>query len=135
MMEREELYLKDFFLLPTDIFLDFKGFALHAGCVPEVFLFIRLFVLFHLYFKAGFLCVALAGLELRDPPASASRVLGLKACATTTTTTQTLILLLHLSQIRRISEAQRGQAGSPASHSKHGQSLCSRLTLSCLGRH
>jgi hypothetical protein len=24
-----------------------------------------------------------AGLELRDPPASASRVLGLKACATT----------------------------------------------------
>jgi hypothetical protein len=49
MMEREELYLKDFFLLPTDIFLDFKGFALHAGCVPEVFLFIRLFVLFHFY--------------------------------------------------------------------------------------
>ena len=40
-----------------------------------------------------FLCIALAvleltfvdqaGLELRNPPASASRVLGLKACATT----------------------------------------------------
>jgi hypothetical protein len=28
-------------------------------------------------------CVDQAGLELRNPPASASRVLGLKACATT----------------------------------------------------
>jgi hypothetical protein len=45
-----------------------------------------------LFFKTGFLCVALAileltvdhtGLELRNPPASASQVLGLKACATT----------------------------------------------------
>jgi hypothetical protein len=42
-------------------------------------------------FETGFLCIALAvldfvdqaGLELRNPPASASRVLGLKACATT----------------------------------------------------
>ena len=45
--------------------------------------------LFFLLFppKTGFLCVALtvllAGLELRNPPASASHVLGLKACATT----------------------------------------------------
>jgi hypothetical protein len=46
------------------------------------------------FFKTEFLSVALgvlelvlfsqAGLELRDPPASASRLLGLKACATTT---------------------------------------------------
>jgi hypothetical protein len=36
-----------------------------------------------LFFETGFLCVALAVLELRNPPASASRVLGLKACATT----------------------------------------------------
>jgi hypothetical protein len=53
--------------------------------------FVCLFVLF--FFKTGFLCVALAvleltfvdqaGLELRNPPASASQVLGLKACATT----------------------------------------------------
>jgi hypothetical protein len=46
------------------------------------------------FFETGFLCVALAGcpgthsvdqvgLELRNLPASASRVLGLKACATT----------------------------------------------------
>jgi hypothetical protein len=44
------------------------------------------------FFKTEFLCVALAvleltlvdqtGLELRDPPVSASQVLGLKACAT-----------------------------------------------------
>jgi hypothetical protein len=39
------------------------------------------FVLF-LFFETGFLCVALAVLELRNLPASASRVLGLKACAT-----------------------------------------------------
>jgi hypothetical protein len=46
-----------------------------------------------LFFETGFLCIVLAdpgthsvdqaGLELRNPPASASRVLGLKACATT----------------------------------------------------
>jgi hypothetical protein len=51
-------------------------------------LFVCLFV-----FKTGFLCVALAvlglnsvdqaGLKLRNSPASASQVLGLKACATT----------------------------------------------------
>ena len=37
---------------------------------------------FLLIFETGFLCVALAVLELRNLPASASRVLGLKACAT-----------------------------------------------------
>jgi hypothetical protein len=36
------------------------------------------------FFETGFLCVALAVLELRNPPASALQVLGLKACATTT---------------------------------------------------
>jgi hypothetical protein len=36
-----------------------------------------------LFFKTGFLCVDQAGLELRNPPASASQVLGLKACTTT----------------------------------------------------
>jgi hypothetical protein len=49
------------------------------------------FVLF-CFSETGFLCVALAvleltldqaGLELRNPSASASQVLGLKACATT----------------------------------------------------
>jgi hypothetical protein len=45
------------------------------------------------FFETGFLCIALgcpgthsvdqAGLKLRNPPASASRVLGLKACTTT----------------------------------------------------
>ena len=35
------------------------------------------------FFETGFLCVALAVLELRDLLASASKVLGLKACPTT----------------------------------------------------
>jgi hypothetical protein len=41
------------------------------------------FFFFHFFFETGFLCVALAVLKLRNPPASAFRVLGLKACATT----------------------------------------------------
>jgi hypothetical protein len=36
-----------------------------------------------LLFEAGFLCIALAGLDFRNPPASASLVLGLKLCTTT----------------------------------------------------
>jgi hypothetical protein len=49
--------------------------------------------LFIMFLETGFLCIALAvlelifvdqaGLELRNPPASASQVLGLKVCATT----------------------------------------------------
>ena len=35
------------------------------------------------FFETGFFCVALAVLELRNLPASASRVLGLKVCVTT----------------------------------------------------
>jgi hypothetical protein len=35
------------------------------------------------FFQTGFLCVALAVLELRNTPASASQLLGLKACTTT----------------------------------------------------
>jgi hypothetical protein len=46
-----------------------------------------LFVCLFEYFETGFLCIALAvdqaGLKLRNPPASASHVLELKACATT----------------------------------------------------
>jgi hypothetical protein len=50
-----------------------------------------LFVCGFFFFKTGFLCrpgcpgthfVDQAGLELRNPPASASQVLGLKACTT-----------------------------------------------------
>jgi hypothetical protein len=50
---------------------------------------IRHFCLFvFVFFETGFLCVAMAvldqaGLELKNSPASASQVLGLKACATT----------------------------------------------------
>jgi hypothetical protein len=43
------------------------------------------------FFKTGFLCIALAVLELRNPPASASQVLGLKACTTTAWLTQGLL--------------------------------------------
>jgi|UPI00001C5BD3 hypothetical protein len=61
-----------------------------------VCLFVFVFVLFcFVLFETGFLCIALAvletltdsvdqaGLKLRNLPASASQVLGLKACATT----------------------------------------------------
>jgi hypothetical protein len=51
------------------------------------------FLFFFWFFETGFLSIALAdpgthsvdqaGLQLGNPPASASRVLGLKACATT----------------------------------------------------
>jgi hypothetical protein len=60
--------------------------------IYSVSLFVCLFVCLFWFFETGFLyspgCpgthfVDQAGLELRDPPASASRVLGLKACATT----------------------------------------------------
>ena len=40
------------------------------------------FGFFVCFFETGFLCIDQAGLELRNPPASASRVLGSKACAT-----------------------------------------------------
>ena len=53
-----------------------------------------LFCFVLLFFETGFLCIALAGLKLRNLPPSASRVLGLKACATT------LRLLHHLNKSR-----------------------------------
>jgi hypothetical protein len=40
-------------------------------------------VFFFWFFKTGFLFVDYAGLKLRNLPAFASQVLGLKACATT----------------------------------------------------
>ena len=54
-------------------------------------MFLFFFFGFLVFFETGFLCVALAvlvyrdqaGLELRNPPASVSQALGLKACATT----------------------------------------------------
>jgi hypothetical protein len=70
-------------------FKHFLGFFLFVFLLVLVFLF---FVF--CFFQDRFLCVALAvlavdqavdqaGLELRNPPASASQVLGLKACTTT----------------------------------------------------
>ena len=54
--------------------------------IPCPYLLITFFFFFW-FFETGFLCIALAvdqaGLELRNPPASASQVLGLKAWATT----------------------------------------------------
>jgi hypothetical protein len=49
------------------------------------------------FFKTGFLCVALAVLELRNPPASASQVLRLKACATTARRTMSFDLKIKKS--------------------------------------
>ncbi|GAB1284850.1 Lysosomal cobalamin transport escort protein LMBD1 [Apodemus speciosus] len=60
--------------------------------------------------STGFLCIALAGLELRNPPTSASLVLGLKACATTA--------LAHISNILQKPTAGRSvstQAGQAVS--------------------
>ena len=48
-----------------------------------------LLLLFFVFLETGFLCVALAVLELTLPPASASRVLGLKAWVTTPGTSVT----------------------------------------------
>jgi hypothetical protein len=48
-------------------------------------LFFFFFLFFVWFFKTGFLCITLAVLELklRNLPASASQMLGLKACTTT----------------------------------------------------
>jgi hypothetical protein len=64
------------------------------GICKDLLLFVCLFVFVFVFFETGFLCVALAvcpgthfvdqaGLELSNLPASASQVLGLKACTTT----------------------------------------------------
>jgi hypothetical protein len=45
--------------------------------------FVWVFFFFFFFLETGFLCIALAVLELRNLPASASQVLGLKACAIT----------------------------------------------------
>jgi hypothetical protein len=65
-------------------------------------LFVCLFLfLFFWFFETGFFCspgcpgthsVDQAGLELRNPPASASQVLGLKACATTPGSTSIIFI-------------------------------------------
>jgi hypothetical protein len=60
------------------------------------------------FFETGFLCVALAvlgslcrpGLKLRNLPASASRVLGLKACATTPSTLFLLCIFRNMKERR-----------------------------------
>ena len=63
-------------------------------------------------FEAGFLCVALtvleltfvdqAGLKLRNPPAFASQVLGLKACATTAPLSVNILTMLSTSTEPRL---------------------------------
>jgi hypothetical protein len=45
--------------------------------------FITALAFFFFFSETEFLCIAQAGLELRNPNPSASRVLGLKSCATT----------------------------------------------------
>jgi hypothetical protein len=59
-----------------------------------------LFLFLFSFFETGFLCpgtqfVDQAGLELRNPPASASPVLGLKACTTTPSLQSFIIEKLH----------------------------------------
>jgi hypothetical protein len=63
------------------------------------------------FFETGFLCVALAvlelfvdqtGLKLRNPPASASRALGLKVRATTPGSELLFIAILYFTHIQKI---------------------------------
>jgi hypothetical protein len=100
------IYEGDYFfelILYSATSLKFTCCKLHFSCILNisrtfimekvlvfVCLFVCLFVCFW-FFDTGFFCspgcpgthsVDQAGLELRSPPASASRVLGLKACAT-----------------------------------------------------
>jgi hypothetical protein len=67
--------------------------GLHRGTGPFVFVCVGFFCFGFWFSETRFLCVALAvleltldqaGLKLRNSPASASQVLGLKACTTTT---------------------------------------------------
>jgi hypothetical protein len=57
------------------------------------------FFFFFWFFKTGFLCIALAVLELRNPPASASQVLGSKACTTTPSVQSQLLRINELFQL------------------------------------
>jgi hypothetical protein len=52
------------------------------------------FFFFFWFFETGFLCIALAILELRNLPASASQVLGLKARVTTPGCTIGILVLI-----------------------------------------
>jgi hypothetical protein len=92
------------FLFSSLIFSFFLPSFLVYLCVCVCGFFFLLFFLFWfgflVFFETGFLCIALAvldfvdhaGLELRNPPAFASQVLGLKAC---TTTAQLLLCFLR----------------------------------------
>jgi hypothetical protein len=52
------------------------------------------------FLETGFLCIALAVLELRNPPVSVSRVLGLKACTTTAQLSYFLLQFCEFSNMR-----------------------------------
>ena len=82
------------------------GEPLHEECFMYVseehefgFLFVCLFVF--VFLKTGFLCVAPAVLEHRNPPASASQVLGLQACTTTPGFSSILTAKAHTRQCDR----------------------------------
>jgi hypothetical protein len=75
-------------MVSTYIFLLSFPFKTHFLVYLFVCLFVYLFILVFFQdrvslYSPGTHSVDQAGLELRNPPASASRVLGLKACATT----------------------------------------------------
>jgi hypothetical protein len=68
-----------------------------------------IFSIYYYYFETGFLCIALpvlelthAGLELRNLPASASQVLGLKVCATTPGLVFTIFNDVYISTCRYV---------------------------------
>ena len=78
----------------TSILLFVDGLKIQENKEMSFLNFFFIFYLFFCFLETGFFCVASPGypgthsvvqasLELRDPSASASQMLGLKACATT----------------------------------------------------
>jgi hypothetical protein len=86
-----KLYISQFTMLQIIKFLGINVSVLLLKYILNFLLFWFFFVLF-CFFETGFLCISgcpgtqsvnQAGLKLRNPPASASQVLGLKVCTTT----------------------------------------------------
>lgn len=103
-----------------------------------MFLFLFLFVCLNVCFQTGFLCMVLAilklalqiraGLKLTDLSTSASRILALKACDTSTQWSQDLLCVLSLMHHL---ERYELEAVEPASTSVHWMRLKNTAHAHC----
>jgi hypothetical protein len=84
-------------------------------------LFVFVFWVLFLFFKTGFLCTALAGLELRNLPASASQVLGLKACTTTARLHSLCYISINFLEPRGMIERKVGRKKEKSSKPTEGK--------------